>query len=40
LQEQLDRAVTNSFSRAFLVAAFLGLAALAPILLGRREVRA
>ena len=38
LQDQLDRAVTNSFSRAFLVAALLGLAALAPILLGRREV--
>jgi MFS family permease len=38
LQEQLDRAVTNSFSRSFLVAAILGLLALAPILLGRRDV--
>jgi MFS family permease len=38
LQEQLDRAVTNSFSRAFLAAALLGLLALAPIVLGRREV--
>jgi hypothetical protein len=33
----LERAVTNSFSRAFVVAAVLGLAALAPILLSRRE---
>jgi hypothetical protein len=39
LQDQLDRAVTNSFSRAFLAAAILGLVAIAPILLGRREVR-
>jgi MFS family permease len=38
LQDQLDRAVTNSFSRSFLVAALLGLAALLPILLGRRDV--
>jgi MFS family permease len=38
LQDQLDRAVTNSFSRSFLVAALLGLAALVPILLGRRDV--
>jgi MFS family permease len=38
LQDQLDRAVTNSFSRAFLAAALLGLAALVPIVLGRREV--
>jgi hypothetical protein len=38
LQDQLDRAVTNSFSRAFLAAALLGLAALVPILLSRREV--
>jgi MFS family permease len=37
LQDQLDRAVTNSFSRAFLAAALLGLVALAPIVLGRRE---
>jgi hypothetical protein len=39
LQEQLDRAVTNAFSRSFLAAALLGLLALVPILLGRREVR-
>jgi hypothetical protein len=38
LQDQLDRAVTNSFSRAFLAAAVLGLLALVPILIGRREV--
>jgi hypothetical protein len=38
LQDQLDRAVTNAFSRSFLVAAFLGLLALVPILLGRRDV--
>jgi hypothetical protein len=38
LQDQLDRAVTHAFSRAFLVAALLGLAALVPILLRRREV--
>jgi hypothetical protein len=38
LQNQLDRAVTNSFSRAFVAAALLGLAALVPILHGRREV--
>ena len=38
LQDQLDRAVTNSFSRAFLAAAVLGLAALAPIVLRRREL--
>jgi MFS family permease len=38
LQDQLDRAVTNSFSRAFLAAALLGLVALAPIVLGRRKV--
>jgi MFS family permease len=38
LQDQLDRAVTNAFSRSFLVAALLGLLALVPILLGRREV--
>ena len=38
LQDQLDRAVTNSCSRAFLVAALLGLAALVPILFSRREV--
>jgi hypothetical protein len=38
LQDQLDRAVTHAFSRAFLVAALLGLAALVPILLRRQEV--
>jgi MFS family permease len=37
LQSQLDRAATNSFSRSFLVAALLGLGALVPIVLGRRE---
>ena len=39
LQDQLDRAATNAFSRSFLVAALLGLAALVPILLDRREMR-
>ena len=38
LQEQLDSAVTNAFSRSFLVAAALGLLALIPILVRRREV--
>ena len=38
LQDQLDRAVTNAFSRSFLVGALLGLLALIPIVLGRREV--
>ena len=38
LQDQLDRAVTQAFSHAFLVAALLCLAALVPILLSRREV--
>jgi MFS family permease len=38
LQTQLNRAVTNAFSRSFLVAAALGLLALVPILVGRREV--
>ena len=38
LQDQLDRAVTNAFSRSFLAAALLGLAALGPILLDRRAV--
>jgi hypothetical protein len=37
LQEQLDRAATNAFSRPFLVAALIALAALVPILFGRRE---
>ena len=36
LQDQLDRAVTNACSNAFLVAALIGLAALVPIMLGRR----
>jgi MFS family permease len=40
LQDQLDRAVTNAFSRSFLAAALLGLLALVPILLDRREVSA
>jgi hypothetical protein len=38
LQDQLDRAVTNAFSRSFLAAAVLALLALVPILLGRRDV--
>ena len=38
LQDQLDRAATNACSRSFLVAALLGLLALVPILLGRRDV--
>jgi MFS family permease len=38
LQKQLDRAVTNAFSRSFLVAAALGLLALVPIVVGRRDV--
>ena len=38
LQYQLDRAATNACSRSFLAAAVLGLAALVPILLGRRDV--
>jgi MFS family permease len=38
LQEQLDRAATNTFSRSFLAAAVLGLLALVPIVLGRRDV--
>jgi MFS family permease len=38
LQDQLDRAATNACSRSFLAAALLGLLALLPILLGRRDV--
>jgi len=38
LQDQLDRAVTHAFSNSFLVAALLGLAALVPILISRRDV--
>jgi predicted MFS family arabinose efflux permease len=38
LQQQLDRAVTHAFSNSFLVAALLGLAALVPILISRRDV--
>jgi hypothetical protein len=38
LQDQLDRAATNAFSRSFLAAALLGIAALVPILLDRRDV--
>jgi MFS family permease len=37
LQDQLDRAVTNACSRAFLAAAALALLALVPVLLLRRE---
>ena len=37
LQDQLDRAVTNAFSRPFLLAALLALAALVPIGRGRGE---
>src|SRR5262245_22797210 len=38
LQEQLDRAATNTASRSFLVAALIALCALVPILIGRRDV--
>jgi MFS family permease len=38
LQDQLDRAATNAFSRSFLAAALLALAALVPIVLDRRHV--
>lgn len=38
LQGQIERAATDAFSRSFLAAAFLGLLALIPIGLGRREV--
>ena len=38
LQDQLDRAATNAFSRSFLAAALLGLVALVPIFLDRRDV--
>ena len=38
LQDQLDRAVTHAFSNSFLVAALLGLAALVPILISRKDV--
>jgi hypothetical protein len=38
LQDQLDRAATNACSRSFLAAALLGLLALFPIVLGRRDV--
>ena len=38
LQDQLDRAATNAFSRSFLAAALLGVAALVPIVVGRRDV--
>jgi hypothetical protein len=37
LENQLDRAVTNAFSRPFFLAAALALAALLPLWLGRRE---
>ena len=38
LQEQLDRAATNTASRSFLAAALIALCALVPILIGRRDV--
>ena len=38
LVAQLDRAVTAAFSRPFLLAAFLALAALVPIVFSRRKV--
>ena len=38
LQDQLDRAATNTVSRSFLAAALICLCALAPILLARRDV--
>ena len=37
-RDQLDRAVTQAFSRSFLAAALLSLTALVPILLRRRDV--
>jgi hypothetical protein len=37
LQDQLDRAVTDAFSRPFLLAALLALAALVPLARGRGE---
>jgi predicted MFS family arabinose efflux permease len=37
LVDQLDRAVTDAFSRPFLLAAALAMAALVPLWLGRRE---
>ncbi len=36
LQDQLDRGATHAFSTSFLLAALLGLIALAPIALARR----
>jgi MFS family permease len=38
LQDQLDRAATNAFSRSFLAAALLALLALVPIVIRRRDV--
>ncbi len=38
LVDELDRAITAAFSRPFLLAAVLALAALVPIVVGRREV--
>ena len=38
LVSQLDRAVTAAFSRPFLLAALLALAALVPIVLSRKAV--
>ena len=39
LEDQLDRAVTNAFSKPFFLAALLALTALVPLWLGRREPR-
>ena len=38
LQEQLDRAATNTASRSFLAAALIALCALVPIVVGRRDM--
>jgi len=38
IQDQIDRAVTHAFSRSFLVAALLALAAAIPLLRGRAEL--
>jgi hypothetical protein len=38
IQDQIDRAVTHAFSRSFLVAALLALAAAVPLVRGRPEL--
>jgi MFS family permease len=38
IQDQIDRAVTHAFTRSFLVAALLGLAAALPLVRGRPEL--